>query len=204
MKKLVLGLFWTIMIFIICVFIFIFLAAIEDTASGETDGALGFTFLLGLTMFGVMIYKLAKSKKTQLPIQEQIIESDAFSKGFGKDDFIQIKSTKFPSKYLYPKKDITDTSHFFYGKKVVITGGFESFPFREELARLLWEVGADIDSGIGKKTELAIVGSYNVGPSKMQKIIEQGIKIIREEELNQHFKNTTINKFKTKQSEKRL
>jgi NAD-dependent DNA ligase len=120
--------------------------------------------------------------------------SDAYSNGFGNDDFFQLKNTKFDSKYLIPRKDLAPNGHLFYGKKVVITGGLESFPFREELAKLLWEVGADIDTAIGKYTDIAIVGNYNVGPKKMEKIIEQGIRIIREKELIEIFPERILNR----------
>jgi NAD-dependent DNA ligase len=97
---------------------------------------------------------------------EDLEESTSYAKEFGKAEFMEMKSTKFPSKYLYPIKDLPDNGSFFYKKKVVITGGFESFPFREALAKRLWELGADVDTAIGKKTDIALVGSYNVGPSK--------------------------------------
>lgn len=118
-------------------------------------------------------------------------EDSVYAKEFGKAEFLEIKSTKFPSKYLKPIKDLPDNGSFFYKKKVVITGGLESFPFREKLAKQLWELGADIDTVIGKYTDIAIVGSYNVGPKKMEKILSQNIKIIREKELEELLKPNT-------------
>lgn len=125
---------------------------------------------------------LTKAKKaTKGNIEEQ--EDSVYAKDFSKAEFLEMKSTKFPSKYLKPIKDLPDNGNFFYGKKVVITGGLENFPFREALAKKLWELGADLDRSIGKYTEVAIVGSYNVGPKKMEQILSQNIKIIREPEL---------------------
>ncbi|MCD8431004.1 BRCT domain-containing protein [Tenacibaculum finnmarkense genomovar ulcerans] len=123
-------------------------------------------------------------------------ESTSYAKSFAETDFMELKSTEFDSKYLYPRKDLEPNGHLFYGKKVVITGGMESFPFREELAKLLWEIGADVDRAIGKNTDFAIVGSYNVGPRKMDKIIAQGIRIIREKELLEIFPNRMLNRKK--------
>lgn len=169
------------------------------------------TGIITIIVLFILIKVFSKSKKketiknykTETTIINELNDSDSvYSKGFNNEEFLQLKAKKFPSKYLYPIKDLEDTSHFFYGKKVVITGDFESFPFREELARLVWETGADIDTAVGKRTNIAIVGSSDVGPSKMEKIIQQGIRIVREDELNTYFPNSTMNKFKKKQNEK--
>ena len=127
---------------------------------------------------------LVIESKIHLPeIKPEHQEDSVYAKDFKNSDFMEMKSNKFPSKYLKPIKDLPDNGNFFYKKKVVITGGLENFPFREPLAKKLWELGADLDSNIGKYTEIAIVGSYNVGPKKMEKILSQNIRIIREDEL---------------------
>lgn len=79
-------------------------------------------------------------------------------------------------------KEVEDTSHLFYKKKVVITGTFEKFPFREEMAKLLHEVGADVNSSISKKTDYVIVGE-SAGPKKLEKIENLGIPTISEVEF---------------------
>ena len=84
------------------------------------------------------------------------------------------------------KTDIKDTSHFFYQKKVVITGTFEKFPFREEMAKLLYNVGADINSSISKRTDYVIIGE-NAGPKKLEKIEELGIETIDEKRFLEIF-----------------
>lgn len=117
-------------------------------------------------------------------------ESEAFHKGFSDEDFLVNKTRKIDSKYLYPRKDLEDTSHYFYGKKIVITGRFEKIYHRNKIAKLLWEVGADVDTSIGKKTDIVILGSYDVGPKKMEQVIEQQIQIIREDEFISHFPNS--------------
>ena len=89
------------------------------------------------------------------------------------------------------KKDLTgaDPCNPFYDRKVVITGTF-SFD-RRSLARKLQSMGADVDSGITKKTNFVIIGD-DAGPSKMEKLeklIHDGYKIkkIYEEDLDRIF-----------------
>lgn len=100
--------------------------------------------------------------------------------GVDYEELMIMNSTKnIPSELKQIKTDIKDTSHFFYQKKVVITGTFEKFPFREEMAKLLYNVGADINSSISKRTDYVIIGE-NAGPKKLEKITELGIETINE------------------------
>jgi len=57
----------------------------------------------------------------------------------------------------------------FFGKKVVISGTYFNWPDRNDLAKLLKELGADIDTGIGKYTNYLCAGE-GVGPSKYEKM----------------------------------
>lgn len=77
------------------------------------------------------------------------------------------------------KKDLSraNPENPFYDKKVVITGIFEME--RSELAQTLKEMGADINTGITKRTEIVLIGE-DAGPSKLAKIFqlqEAGIEI---------------------------
>lgn len=74
------------------------------------------------------------------------------------------------SEFLQPDLKNADNASPLYNRKVVITGLFESLT-REELAKKVKEMGADINGSISKKTEFVIVGR-NPGPSKMSKIEE--------------------------------
>lgn len=85
------------------------------------------------------------------------------------------------------KKDLSeaDPDNPFYDKKVVITGVFDID--RSKLADKLKKMGADIDTGITKRTNFVIIGE-DAGPKKLEKIKElqeEGIDIqlIFEEEL---------------------
>lgn len=108
------------------------------------------------------------------------------SNGLDYERVQELKSRKIESKYFYPITDLDDESNFFFGKKIVITGEFDLFPDRNEVAKLFWNVGADIDTGIGKNTEFLIVG-LDYGPKKMQKAIENGISIIDQDRLSEYF-----------------
>ena len=89
------------------------------------------------------------------------------------------------------KKDLSeaDPCNPFYNRKVVITGEFSME--RKDLAVKLKHMGADIDTGISKKTHFVLVGQ-NPGPSKMEKLeklIHDGfnIRILNEEDLSAIF-----------------
>lgn len=106
--------------------------------------------------------------------------------GVGYEEAIYLQERKIESKYFQPKPDVDDDSNFFFGKKVVITGLFDSFEDRNELAELFWLAGADIDTTIGPNTEYLIVGN-DYGPSKMSKAIKQKIDIIDQDRLPDYF-----------------
>lgn len=77
------------------------------------------------------------------------------------------------------QKDLShaDPSNQFYNKKVVITGVFDVE--REVLAQHLKSLGADLDTGISKRTNFVFVGR-DAGPSKLAKLqalIESGASI---------------------------
>lgn len=93
----------------------------------------------------------------------------------------ELQSRKIDSKYLRPKKDAEDVNMFFK-KKVVITGEFTRFPDRNELAEILYESGADIDTIITEKTHYIIKGDY-AGWKKLEKANDYGIMIFSEEEI---------------------
>lgn len=89
------------------------------------------------------------------------------------------------------QQDLThaDPNHPFYDKKVVITGSLDAYPERNELARMLKDAGADVNTTISGKTDYVIMGK-NAGPSKMKKIEELKqngcpIEVIDEENLKE-------------------
>ncbi len=81
-----------------------------------------------------------------------------------------------------------NSNTIFFDKITVITGVFERFPKREDLASLLKSYGADINVSISRKTDIVLMGS-GAGPKKLEKIKvlndsgEGHIHIIKEMEL---------------------
>ena len=94
---------------------------------------------------------------------------------------------------LKPDLEHCDCNHPFYNKKVVFTGVLDNIS-REEAARAVKSYGADIDTGITKRTNIVIAGS-GAGPAKLMKIEQYnaqgaGIRIIGEREFLGMIKNT--------------
>lgn len=102
------------------------------------------------------------------------------------EDLVRFKENKIDKQYLYPIKDLEDTGNFFFGKKVVITGDFKAFETRNEIAKLLWEAGADVDVSVGKNTEVLIYG-LNPGSTKLANAEEYNVQMINETEFLSHF-----------------
>lgn len=83
--------------------------------------------------------------------------------------------------------EITDKTTPFYDATVVITGTFDAFPERNEIARRIQLLGAKTSSSISKKTTIVIMGD-GAGPKKIEKVNELnadgwGIYVMRETEL---------------------
>ena len=86
------------------------------------------------------------------------------------------------------QKDLScaDPNNPFYDRKVVITGVFNIE--RQELANVLKTMGADIDTGVGSKTNYLLIGE-EPGPSKLKKFDEliaagKDVRKIYQEDLN--------------------
>jgi len=87
---------------------------------------------------------------------------------------------------LKPDFDNCDKSSPFFKKKVVFTGVLNSIS-RQEAAKRVKKLGADIDTSISKRTNIVITGK-NPGPAKMKKISKfnnegSDIEIINEDEF---------------------
>jgi len=64
---------------------------------------------------------------------------------------------------------IENKNNPFYGKKVVISGTYQKWTNRRDLAKILKSYGADIDTSITKKTNILCAGN-GVGPKKLEKM----------------------------------
>ncbi len=92
---------------------------------------------------------------------------------------------------------VENHDNHFYDKKVVISGIFSCYPIREDLALLLKNYGADINTSISRKTNIFIKGD-DCGPSKMKKVFElietgNDIEILEEVELYNILSQTNCN-----------
>ena len=94
----------------------------------------------------------------------------------------------FDPSILQPLDDdevVNKNTPFFGRVKTVVSGQFKAYPDRNALKASLKELGADIDVNISKNTKLFVIGNTGVGPSKMEKALKYGTRIIQEEELYQ-------------------
>lgn len=94
----------------------------------------------------------------------------------------------FDPTILQPLDDdevVNKNTPFFGRVKTVVSGQFEAYPDRNALKESLKELGADIDMNISKNTKIFVIGKTGVGPSKMEKALKYGTRIIQEDELYQ-------------------
>lgn len=106
------------------------------------------------------------------------------------DNIATLKADHTPilGELLFPEFDtVTNKNNPFYKKKVVISGLYDRWPDRNDLAALLKELGADLDISVGKYTNILCVGR-GCGPvklKKMQELIDAGkdAQILRENEI---------------------
>ena len=89
-------------------------------------------------------------------------------------------------KYITISESINslDTSHYFYGKRLVFTGKFE-YMSRTEIKNKSEKIGALISSQVSNKTDFLILG-LKPG-SKVNKAKELSVNIISEKEFLSHF-----------------
>lgn len=108
------------------------------------------------------------------------------------NNFQQKGHERIKGDILKPDLENANPSSPFFGKKVVFTGVLNSIK-RQTAAEIVKRQGADIDTGITKRTNFVITGS-TPGPSKLKKIEKYNnesseIKIILEDEFLEMIKN---------------
>lgn len=125
-------------------------------------------------------------KMTQFFKLNNLFQPDSKSKKeTAKSDFFTdtFASKRIDASLIYPADKPKYENHYFYSKKIVITGEFARFPKqRNKLAQILFDCGADINTSISKNTDLVLVGP-GAGPKKMEKINALNIAVINEAEL---------------------
>lgn len=85
--------------------------------------------------------------------------------------------------FEYLGTDTIDTTNYFYGKTIVLTGTLERYS-REEMTSILEGIGAKCSGSVSKKTDIVIAGPG--AGSKLAKAEALGIKVIDEEEALSH------------------
>lgn len=151
-----------------------------------------FWFAAFFVTFLILIGKQKTIKKLRNQRPEKIIEKEyvyvdsepkrkrnSTSEDDNEYDWTSFATKPIDSKHLRPQKNLYDSGHFFSGKKVVITGNFNHFVYKDELAKLLWEVGADVDTSVSKRTNYLIKGN-DPGWKKLEKADEYGVKVLTE------------------------
>lgn len=98
-----------------------------------------------------------------------------------------INTKKIDIIYLSKNEDLLFYDHFFSQKRIVITGDFIHFKTRNELAKLLWECGAVIETKLDTNTDILIVGKSNIDSLKLKYAIYLNIKIVTEDEVLSFF-----------------
>ena len=104
---------------------------------------------------------------------------------------VKEKRSRKVSKQNRTPSESADTSSPAYGKRFVISGVFDRWPERDDLAALLSGMGAFVLSSVSGKTDFLVTG-HAAGPSKIVKAMslqEAGskIEIITEAELVERF-----------------
>lgn len=139
--------------------------------NSQYDAEICGLIFLRMTQF----FKLSSAFQPDSKIKKESAKSDFFNDTFA--------AKKIDSTLIYPSDKPKYENHFFYSKKIVITGEFAKFPKqRNKLAQILFDCGADINTSISKNTDLVLVGT-GAGPKKMEKITSLNIAVMNEGEL---------------------
>ena len=163
-------------------------------------------YSLGIRHLGLGTAKLiSKNFNSSINLIDRILELNEFNKdilikelrsinGIGEKAIFSLISYFNENKLLFSNllKHITiaesiinlDTSHYFYGKRLVFTGKFE-YLSRTEIKNKSEQVGALISSQVSNKTDFLVIG-LKPG-SKVKKAEELSVTTISEKEFLSHF-----------------
>ena len=174
------------------------LAAIEKSKGQSLEKLL---FGLGIKEVGLKTAKVLSRRYKNLDAlaaasEDELIQIDDIGAIMAKSivDYFQDEHHKemierlrgYGVNFDYLGTDMVDTSSYFYGKTVVLTGTLSRYG-RTELTELLEGIGAKVSSSVSKKTDCVIAGTE--AGSKLDKAQALGIKVMDEEELLTHLGN---------------
>lgn len=153
------------------------------------DPELTFTFDDTLKLFGKSLDECCKECGIDLKHHDALSDAEACARLFLKyhncecRDYIPgvnamntfyTNHTPITGNVLKPDLELVkDPCNPFFNKKVVITGVYDNWPDRRELATEIKKFGADIDSGVTSRTHILIAGKGS-GPMKL-KTMKQNI-----------------------------
>ena len=154
---------------------------------GISDNELVFTFSDTLQLYGKSLDVCCSICGIDLDHHDALSDAEACAKIFLKHSNIPYKEYKpsgnklghqlyedhgkLEGDLLKPDFDsVLDKKNPFFSK-VVITGVYQKWPDRKVLAKIIKDLGADIDSGVTARTQILIAGE-NSGPVKIQKMKE--------------------------------
>jgi len=115
------------------------------------------------------------------------------------DSYAQKGHTNLCGDVLQKDLSCADPNNPFYDRKVVITGVFNIE--RQELAKILKTMGADIDTGVSSRTNYLLIGE-EPGPSKLKKfdlLLSEGkdVRKIYQEDLDLILAGKDFEKYRT-------
>ena len=130
-----------------------------------------------------IINKISVSKKETPPNENKRLQvALENSSKINFEDIMAYNLKKIDPKYLKPKLVDESKVNIFTKKIVVITGEFDNFSIKNEIAKLLWSHGADVNVTVSKTTDYLIAGK-NPGPKKMDLAESLGVVIVSELEF---------------------
>ncbi|MBL4909296.1 MAG: hypothetical protein JKX78_04600 [Alteromonadaceae bacterium] len=116
-----------------------------------------------------------------------VVEASIFIGDCGEYDFQYADKEEDDSFTEYDEHEwewLENPSIDWESENIVLSGKFENYDTRDELAEELIDYGSNVQSSISKKTTLLITGS-KVGASKLKKATDLNIRVITESELMQ-------------------
>lgn len=133
-------------------------------------------------------------KNELIPLSHKIYEDDVCSSSIRLTPIDYVEG-------FYPEDEILDKTTIFYNKRVNVRGLFKGYDKNYGVEKILQKLGADVRFYMNSKTEIIVVSDefYDYwGPtgiidkSVSGKINLDGIKIVKEKELNEIIKNSCI------------
>lgn len=132
-------------------------------------------------------------------MDSEYCSNESWSRNNIYESYVQRGHTNLCGDILQKDLSCADPHNPFYDRKVVITGVFNIE--RQELAKILKTMGADIDTGVSSKTNYLLIGD-EPGPSKLKKfdqLISEGkdVRKIYQEDLDLILAGKDYEKYRT-------